>query len=266
MFVNIVIPVYNEERSLPVAIPRLHEFLTEHCRFDFEIVIGDNASIDNTLAAAKELACRYPAIRIEHLAQKGRGRMLAHAWAASDADILTYMDVDLSTDLFALPPMVEALASGGFDIAVGSRLLRPDCTRRGLKREFISRTYNRLIKLAFRTKFSDAQCGFKGMRRDVARFLLPLIQDKAWFFDSELLILAEKLGFRIFDEPVAWVDDPDTRVKIVQTAWEDILGLVRIKRALMSGRYDLHVPAGVRATDRTNALTHCRLDEFCGRR
>lgn len=263
MLINIVIPVYNEERSLPSTVPQLHRFLDEHCRFDFEIVIGDNASTDNTLKVADALADAFDFVRVEHLDQKGRGRMLAHVWERTDADILTYMDVDLSTDLFAFPPMVAALASAGFDLAIGSRLLRPDCTTRGIKRESISRCYNLLIKLVFWTKFSDAQCGFKGIRRDAAQFLLPLIRDKAWFFDSELLILAEKFGFRIFDQPVTWVDDPDSRVRIVGTAWEDFKGLMRVRRAFLTGEYALQVPRGVRAIDRINQPSSPQTDYLC---
>jgi glycosyltransferase involved in cell wall biosynthesis len=263
MFVTIVIPVYNEERSLPLTIPQLHQFVTEHCRFDFEIVIGDNASRDNTLAAAHELACRFESVRVEHLDQKGRGRMLAHVWSESDADVLTYMDVDLSTDLCALPFVVEALASGGFDVAVGSRLLSPGDTTRGFKREVISRCYNLLIKLAFRTRFSDAQCGFKALRRDAAQFLLPMIRDTNWFFDTELLILAEKLGFRILDAPVTWVDDPDSRVDIVRTAWEDIKGLARLKRGFINHNYQMPIPVGLRARDRINGLHQRSVKWYC---
>lgn len=237
MKVEIAIPVYNEQQALQQSIPRLSAFLTEHCWFDYEVIIGDNASTDRTFEIAKSLSRQYPFVRVEHLTKKGRGGMLKHLWSQSSADILTYMDVDLSTDLYALPPMVEALRSGGFDLGIGSRLLCPHSTRRGLKRECISRCYNLLVKLVFRTKFSDAQCGFKGIRNDVAKIILPQVHDRGWFFDTELLIVSEKLGFRIYDQPVAWTDDPDSRVKIVRTAIEDIKGLVRLKRGFAHGCY-----------------------------
>jgi hypothetical protein len=130
-----------------------------------------------------------------------------------------------------------ALAGVGFDLAAGSRLLKPCLTTRGFKRELISRCYNRLVKAVFRTRFSDAQCGFKAITRPAAQALLPLAEDNGWFLDTELLVLAEKLGYRIFDLPVQWNDDPDSRVRIARTAWEDIKGIVRVRRNLWRGRY-----------------------------
>jgi glycosyltransferase involved in cell wall biosynthesis len=237
MFVNVTIPVFNEELRLPHSLPKLHRFLTEHCRFQFELVIADNASTDRTWQIAHSFSQRYEGVRVVHLEEKGRGRALKNVWTESVADLLSYMDVDLSTDLSAFPPLVEALISGGFDVATGSRLLKPSLTTRRLKRELISRSYNRLIKLLFRTRFSDGQCGFKAITRQAAKELLPLVEDTGWFFDTELLVLAEKLGYRIFDLPVRWVDDSDSRVKILRTAWEDAKGLMRVRRDLAAGRY-----------------------------
>jgi glycosyltransferase involved in cell wall biosynthesis len=219
MRVNITVPVYNEEAALPVSIPRLNKFLDGCPGFDCEIVIADNASTDRTYEVACALARRFPRVRVVHLELKGRGRALKQVWSESTADILSYMDVDLSTDLRALPPLIEALASGKFDLGTGSRLQKESKVIRGLKREFTSRCYNRLVKLFFSTKFSDAQCGFKAITREAAQRLLPDVEDTGWFFDTELLVLAEKSGHRIFDLPVTWIDDPDSRVKIIKTAW-----------------------------------------------
>lgn len=230
--VTLVIPVYNEEAELTASVRTVREFLTREARFHCDIIIADNASTDRTLEIAQQLAREVPRVQALHLDGKGRGRAVKRAWLASNADVLAYMDVDLSTDLAYFPPLIESLASGTCDLAVGSRLLDSSLTYRGWKREFISRVYNRLVKALFRTRFSDAQCGFKAISRAAARHLLPLVEDTGWFFDSELLILAEKLGYRILDLPVRWVDDPDTRVKIVSTAWEDVKGLVRVKRNL----------------------------------
>jgi glycosyltransferase involved in cell wall biosynthesis len=228
--VDAVIPVYNEEDDLEWSVTTLRQFLLDNVDYDWRIVVGDNASTDRTLDIAKELAERYPGhVTYVHLDQKGRGRALRRAWTESDADIVSYMDVDLSTDLSAFPPLIDALIDSEYDVAIGSRLKAGAQVQRGLKREFISRSYNLLIKLLFWHSFSDAQCGFKAVTRRVVQEIVPLIRDQAWFFDSELLLLAERMGYRIFEVPVKWTDDPDSRVKIVSTAWEDIKGLVRVR-------------------------------------
>lgn len=246
MLVNVTIPVFNEEVRLAASMPKLHWFLCEHCRFPFEIVIADNASTDRTLEVARSFADTHQTVRVMHLAEKGRGRAVKHSWSASRADILSYMDVDLSTDLAAFPPLIEALHGGSYDLAVGSRRLKSSLTTRGLKREIISRCYMLLVKILFQTKFSDAQCGFKAITRSAATALLPLVEDNGWFMDTELLILAEKLGYRIFDLPVRWVDDPDSRVRIWSTALGDIKGLVRVRRNLATGRYSACAEAKTR--------------------
>lgn len=240
MLVNVTIPVFNEEVRLAASLPKLHRFLGEHCRYPFEIVVADNASTDRTLEVARSFAATHQAVSVMHLEEKGRGRAVKHSWSASRADILSYMDVDLATDLAAFPPLIEALLGGGYDIAVGSRRLKPSLTTRGLKREIISRCYMLLVKTLFRVKFSDAQCGFKAITRSAATALLPLVEDNGWFMDTELLILAEKLGYRIYDLPVRWVDAPDSRVRIWSTVIADLKGLIRLRRNFAAGRY----PAG----------------------
>ena len=237
MLVSIVIPVYNEKAQLAQSIARLHAHVRSRCPFDAEIVIADNGSTDGTLEVAHSLAKRHDGVRPVHLRDKGRGRALKRCWTESSADILSYMDVDLSTDLDAFPGMISALAGGGFDVAAASRLLNPRLVTRSLKRGFISRSYNLLIKAFFRTTFSDAQCGFKAITRTAARELLPLVEDAGWFFDTELLVLAEKLGYRIFDFPARWVDDPDSRVNLWQTAVGDFRGLLRLRRNVARGAY-----------------------------
>ncbi len=230
MRVDAVIPVYNEERDLEGSVSKLRAFLLEQGQhWRWRIVVADNASTDHTLTIAQELAARWPGqVGVVHLDQKGRGRALRRAWTESDADVVCYMDVDLSTDLRFLLPLVEALTSG-YDIAFGSRLKPGAQVRRGLKREIISRCYNAIIKLFFWHHFWDAQCGFKGMTRRAVQDILPLVKDQAWFFDTEMLLIAEKNGYRLKEIPVAWADDPDSRVKIVKTAWEDLKGLWRLR-------------------------------------
>ena len=178
--------------------------------FPTRITIADNASTDGTWRIACALAAELDGVACVRLDQKGRGRALHHVWSASDAAVLAYMDVDLSTDLAALLPLVAPLVSGHSDLAIGTRLARGANVVRGPKREVISRAYNRILHTALGTRFSDAQCGFKAIRADRARLLLPLVKDRGWFFDTELLVLAERAGFRIHEVPVDWVDDPDS--------------------------------------------------------
>ena len=227
--VEIAIPVYNEEAALPESIAALHSYLDTYFPYRWSIVIVDNASTDRTLAVAQALAAQYPRVSVLHLDQKGRGRALRAAWLASEADVLAYMDVDLSTNLESFLPLVAPLVTGHSDLAIGSRLLKGAVVTRQWKREIISRCYNLLIKLLFRNRFSDAQCGFKAIRRDVARALLPEVENQHWFFDTELLLLAEERGLRIYEVPVEWIEDLDSRVHIVATALEDIKGLLRVR-------------------------------------
>jgi putative flippase GtrA len=239
LVLDVVIPVYNEEVDLRPAVTRLHDYLRRSVPLTFRITIADNASTDATGAIADQLAFDFPDVRAVHLPEKGRGRALKYVWSESDAAVLAYMDVDLSTDLDALLPLVAPLISGHSDIAIGTRLHRGSRVIRGPKREFISRCYNLILRGALAAHFSDAQCGFKAIRADVAQQLLPLVQDNGWFFDTELLILAERSGLRIHEVPVDWVDDPDSRVDIVSTAKDDLQGVARVGRALASGALPL---------------------------
>ncbi|MCW2546178.1 MAG: glycosyl transferase [Mycobacterium sp.] len=238
--VDIVVPVYNEAAGLVASVERLHAYLADDAfPFTFQITIADNASTDDTWRLATELADRLPHVQARHLDQKGRGRALRATWTESKATVLAYMDVDLSTDLAALMPLVAPLLTGHSDIAIGSRLSSSSRVVRGAKREVISRCYNLILRTTLRAHFSDAQCGFKAIRADAARKLLPLVQDHGWFFDTELLVLGERAGLRIHEVPVDWVDDPDSRVDIVQTAIADLKGVARLGRALASGRLPL---------------------------
>src|SRR5947199_8015396 len=234
--VDIVVPVRNEERDLAPSVWRLVTYLRESFPFHARITIADNGSTDATWAIAGRLARELPEVRAVHMDLPGRGRALRAIWSRSDAEVLAYMDVDLSTDLNALLPLVAPLLSGHSDLAIGSRLARSARVVRGPKREVISRCYNALLRLALRVRFSDAQCGFKAVRADRARALLPLLRNSGWFFDTELLVLAERTGLRIHEVPVDWVDDPDSRVDIVATAVGDLKGVWRLGRDLTTGR------------------------------
>ncbi|WP_193560247.1 glycosyltransferase [Tsukamurella sputi] len=236
---DIVIPVYNEAHTIAHCVETLHAYLEHSLGIPARITIADNASTDDTLTVARALAGAIDGVRVVHLDAKGRGRALRRVWAESDASVLVYMDVDLSTDLKALHPLVAPLLSGHSDLAIGTRLGRGAKVVRGPKREFISRGYNLLLHTALRVRFSDAQCGFKAIRTDVARQLLPLVEDGEWFFDTELLVLAERAGLRIHEVPVDWTDDPDSRVDIVDTVKKDLRGVVRVGRALGRGALPL---------------------------
>ena len=226
--VEIVIPVYNEERALAASIHRLHRFLESRLPFSWQITIADNASTDITPEIARALAAELDRVRVLRLDEKGRGRALRAAWSASRARVVAYMDVDLSTDLHALLPLLAPLVSGHSEVAIGSRLAPGSRVARGPKREFISRSYNRLLHLALRARFTDAQCGFKAVRADVLPELLEAVRDESWFFDTELLVAAQRRGMRIHEVPVDWVDDPDSRVDIVSTALADLRGVARL--------------------------------------
>jgi glycosyltransferase involved in cell wall biosynthesis len=226
--IDVVVPVLNEAHVLEKSVERLRSHLHAHLRYGWRVVIVDNGSTDGTRQIAERLAASFPDVRFLHLLQRGRGRALRSAWLQSDADVACYMDVDLSTDLNHVPELIDAIVQEGYDIAVGSRLSRESRTRRSFRREFISRTYNLLVKSVLFTRFTDAQCGFKAVSREVVERIVPQVEDQSWFFDTELLVLAEKQGYRIKDIPVLWIEDDDSRVRIVQTAWDDIQGVLRL--------------------------------------
>jgi putative flippase GtrA len=233
--IEVVIPVHNEQADLAASVERLHHHLTTTFPYPFRITVADNASTDATWTIARGLADRLAGVDALHLDAKGRGRALRAAWERSDADVVAYMDVDLSTDLGALLPLVAPLLTGHSDVAIGTRLGRGSRVVRGSRREVISRAYNLLLHATLRARFTDAQCGFKAMRTVCARELLPLVEDTGWFFDTELLVIAERAGLRIHEVPVDWVDDPNSSVDVVRTAAADLRGIVRLGRALASG-------------------------------
>jgi putative flippase GtrA len=247
---EIVVPVHNEAAVLARSIGRLTRHLAADFPFTWRITIVDNASTDGTWFEASKLAALHDQVDALHLDAKGRGRALRAAWSRSAATIVAYVDVDLSTDLRALLPLVAPLVSGHSDVAIGSRLAAGARVVRGPRREVVSRTYHRLLRVVFRNRFRDAQCGFKAIRTELAQRLLPRVADEAWFFDTELLLLAERNGFRITEIPVDWVDDPDSRVNVVRTALHDLRGIRRVALAFWTGRADLDVDADLAGLER----------------
>ena len=260
--VEIVVPVYNEEATLEACIRRLHDYLILRFPLSWRVTIADNASTDATWGIACRLSNDLDGVQAVHLNEKGRGRALRTTWLESDSNVVAYMDVDLSTDLDALLPLVAPLVSGHSDLAIGSRLAAGARVVRGPKREVISRCYNLLLRTVLHNRFSDAQCGFKAMRTDVARALLPLVEDNAWFFDTELLVLAEHNGLRIAEVPVDWVDDPDSRVDITATAVDDMKGMWRIVRRFAAGGGEL--PVGTMIGDAGTPALAGQVARFAG--
>jgi putative flippase GtrA len=248
---EIVLPVRNEERDLARSVRRLDAYLREAFPFAARITVADNGSTDGTWQEAQALASELASVRAVRLERPGRGGALRSIWLASGADICAYMDVDLSTDLNALLPLLAPLLSGHSDVAIGTRLARGARVVRGPRRELISRCYNLLLHTTLGTGFSDAQCGFKALRAGAARALLPLTRDSGWFFDTELLVLAERAGLRIHEVPVDWIDDTDSRVTIIATAAADLRGIIRLGTGLARGTISVPVlgsptPPGLR--------------------
>lgn len=233
---DFVIPVYNEETELGSSVMLLMEELHEislHARdFTWQIVIADNASSDKTWTLACALATRFPmTVRAVRIPQKGRGRALKIAWSVSQARVRAYMDVDLSTDIRQIPELVGPILDGRADVSFGSRLLPASQVERCLKREFISRCYNLMLQRYLNVTFHDAQCGFKAISADAARTLLPQVEDNEWFFDTELLVLAERMGIASNEFAVTWREDPGTTVNIIDTVRKDLAGMKRLKRS-----------------------------------
>ncbi len=237
MKLNVTIPVFNEVRRLERGIRRLAPLLAEAFTCDYELVIADNASTDGTAGLARQLAAEFPRTRVVRLEAKGRGGALRRVWSTSEAEVCSYMDVDLASDLASFPELVRVVASGEADLAVGSRLLQKAGTQRSWQREALSRGYNGLLRAAFGVRFSDAQCGFKAVSRRAARTLLPWVENNHWFFDTELLVLAERAGLRIHDLPVRWREDRDSTVKVLGTIGEDLRGIVRLRSRLRKATF-----------------------------
>jgi glycosyltransferase involved in cell wall biosynthesis len=228
--VDVVLPVYNEAHVLERSVRALHAFLTDNLAHEWRILVADNGSSDGTIDVARRLEAELKDVAVMHIPEAGRGRALSRAWLASTADVLAYMDIDLSTDLEAFPRIVSLVADQGYDVAAGSRLDRASETTRSIKREVLSRGYVLLISLMFRARLDDTQCGFKAIRRECAQKLLPYVTDTGWFWDTELLLLARKGGWRVAFVPVRWVEDKDSRVKVISTVLKDVKGLLRMLR------------------------------------
>ncbi|MEV4167037.1 glycosyltransferase [Nonomuraea dietziae] len=240
--VDIIIPVLNEERALPGCVETVHRFLMESFPLPWRITVVDNGSTDRTWELATDLSRRLDGVAVMRLDQRGKGAAVKAGWTASGADVVAFMDVDLSTGLHALLPMVMAVASGHCEVAIGSRLLGGARIRRSFRREVISRAYNSLLRVGFRAGFTDSACGFKAARAEVIRPILARVADDEWFFDTEMLLIAEHNGARVREVAVDWVEDTDSKVDLWRTALSDLRGLVRVSRAISSGAATVEIP------------------------
>jgi glycosyltransferase involved in cell wall biosynthesis len=252
--IDVVVPVLNEARVLARSIRALHVFLTAHVPHRWRIVIAENGSTDNTEAVGQQLCRELERVHLIALTKSGRGGALRAAWSASQADVVSYTDVDLSTELSGLVRLFEKLIDEGYDLAVGSRRVPGSNVTRSLRRRVLSNGYNRLLGVALDVSFTDAQAGFKALTREVVCKVLPLVQDQSWFFDTELLVLAERLGYRIADVPVRWIEDDDSRVKVMQTALDDLRGVARLRAYLRSESFDRTDPTARKEPDGERAL------------
>jgi glycosyltransferase involved in cell wall biosynthesis len=240
---DIVVPVHNEQSALEASVRMLHGYLSRGFPFSWQITIVDSASTDGTLRVARRLMYELPEVGAMHLRTKGRGLALRTAWTTSESDVLAYVDADLCTDLNGLLPLVAPLVAGHSDLAIGTRLHRAARVARRLKPELISRAYNRLLRIGLHARFSDAECGFKAIRARAAHELLPLVLDDEWFFDTELLVVAQRRGLRIHEVPVDWVQDADSRVDFLPAALADLRGVARLlAHRPRSGRPALPAP------------------------
>lgn len=251
--VDIVIPVLNEAHVLEKSVASVRAFLASGFPYGWRIVIVDNGSTDGTARVAERLAGLHADVAFVHLHERGRGRALRFAWQMSPADVCCYMDVDLSTHLSHLETLVGAIAAEGYGLATGSRLMKASRVKRSIKRELISRAYNLFLRTVLGVAFSDAQCGFKAVSREVIERVVPKVEDQSWFFDTELLVAGVAQGYRLKEFPIVWNEDDDSRVKIVRTAWDDIVGVFRVKRQLREGRYRA---AAAAASIKTQAPPH----------
>lgn len=212
-------------------IPKLWNWLAKTYHNDWEIVIAANGPPGPALAAANDVAHALPAVRVLHVPEPGRGWAVTLAWrSAKEAAIVSYMDIDLATDLDCFNNLVNALYCG--DIAIGNRFDPRSAVRRGIKREIVSRCYRMLVRLLLGSKIDDFQCGFKAAWRWEACRVLHSVSDRRFFWDTEFLVKAERIGMRIMQVPVKWTDQPSSTVRIAKTAGEDLQGIMRLRHEL----------------------------------
>ena len=231
--VDIVVPVYNEQETLATQIKKLHNYVEQIEKINCSIIIANNGSQDETASIAIELTKIYSNVRYSFTSQPGPGKILKQCWSQSDADIVGYMDLDLSTSLHHFSEAVELLSDDSCDVVNGSRLLpESQVIGRRAMRTVSSIVFNKVLKTVFQTKISDGMCGFKFFRRDVINEIkLSEIEHDGWFASASFLLVAEAQKFRIREIPVVWQDDARSKVKIIKLSLEYLRNIVSLKRS-----------------------------------
>ncbi|MAG44275.1 glycosyl transferase [bacterium] len=235
MKIIIVVPVFNEEKILKQNILKIFEFCNNNLSIDWQIIIADNKSTDQTSNIGKTLALVYQEVEYLYVDKQGKGVAIKTAWEKYSGDIYCFMDADLATGLSALPPLINGF-TGGYDLVIGSRYHVHSKVNRTFIRKIFSLGYRLVLKIFLGLKVLDAPCGFKAINSKIKENILPKVQNDKWFFDSELLILVYKQGYKIKEIPVTWLDPREgkdkSRVKAISLSWNYFIQILAIKKRL----------------------------------
>jgi glycosyltransferase involved in cell wall biosynthesis len=226
----LTVPAYNEENILEKNVNLILKYMGANFN-NFKIVIANNGSTDKTNDIAKKLAKDNNEILLITTKKRGKGLAIKNSWLKFDADIYAYMDADLSTSLRDFSKLINAIKEGN-DISIGSRYLKKSVVKRGLNRAIFSKLYNQLLALLFKTNVKDMQCGFKAVNEDIIKKHIPRIKDDSWFFDTELVIMAENQGYTIKEIPVSWKSNPESKLKIIKVGFECFGKSLNLKKKL----------------------------------
>lgn len=242
MKIDFCLPVYNEEKIMKGSVVRLLEFCqSQNWNFNWQIALLINGSRDQSLEIARQLAERHPdRIVCFDYPEAGRGRALKKYYLASQADILTYMDIDLAVSLDNIQPLIDPIICGQADMVIGSRLLPESRIKRSFIRELSSQSYNYLSRIILGHKFSDMQCGFKAVKTESFKKLSPFITDTQWFFDTEMIAFGHLFDYRIKEIPVDWSenrwDERKSKVKMFRDSFKFFINLLDLKFRLISAK------------------------------
>jgi len=244
MNILVVLPARNEELIIRDNVLRLYEYMQgAFPNDDWKIVVSDNNSSDRTAEIVKELAEKHARIEYLLVTVVGKGAAVKNAWEKYSSDVYMFMDSDLATDIHGIPMLVEPLRLETSDIACGSRFLRESAVERSLIRRVTSFGYRLVVKLLLSIKVRDLPCGFKAINEKAKKALLSKIESDGWFFDSELIILGEKLGLRVQEIPVRWREPIETgrksKVKIISLSIEYVKEVVKIRKRLQKMKAEL---------------------------
>ncbi|NLG83244.1 MAG: glycosyltransferase family 2 protein [Firmicutes bacterium] len=238
-YLSIVIPAYNEEERLPKTLDRIIAYFGRLGQKDYEIVVVDDGSTDNTLALAQNYAARYPQITVvTNGTNRGKGYSVRHGLLVARGRIRLFSDSDLSTPIEETFKLLARLEEG-YDLAIGSRY-SPDANlvrSQPFYRRILRFGFNLLVRLITGLKYYDTQCGFKALTKESAELIAPRLSIPGFGFDPELLWIAERFGLRVAEVGVTWVDDRRSKVRPLRDAWRMFLDLIRIRIQDRAGRY-----------------------------